>query len=50
MAQRYQELGWFTRNVFNRAVAEVARAGVGVAGSRVLEVQAGRRASGGARP
>jgi hypothetical protein len=39
MAQRYQEPGWFTRNVMSRAVAVLTRAGVSVAGSRVLEVQ-----------
>jgi deazaflavin-dependent oxidoreductase (nitroreductase family) len=31
--------GWFTKNVFNRIVAALTRAGVGVYGSRVLEVQ-----------
>lgn len=35
----YQEPGWFTRNVFNRAVAALTRAGVSVAGSRVLETK-----------
>lgn len=39
MAAHYQQPGWFTRNVFNRAVAGLTRAGVSVAGSRVLEVQ-----------
>ena len=34
----YQEAGWFTRNVFNRAVAGLTRMGVSVVGSRVLEV------------
>ena len=34
----YQRAGWFTKNVFNRAVALLTRAGVSVAGSRVLEV------------
>jgi deazaflavin-dependent oxidoreductase (nitroreductase family) len=34
----YQEAGWFTRNVFNRAVAALTRMGVSVVGSRVLEV------------
>ena len=29
--------GWFTRNVFNRAVAGLTRLGVSVMGSRVLE-------------
>jgi deazaflavin-dependent oxidoreductase (nitroreductase family) len=35
----YQRAGWFTKNVFNRAVAFLTRRGVSVAGSRVLEVQ-----------
>jgi deazaflavin-dependent oxidoreductase (nitroreductase family) len=35
----YQRAGWFTKNVFNRAVAALTRAGVSVAGSRVLEVR-----------
>lgn len=35
----YQRPGWFTRNVFNRAVAGLARLGVSIAGSRVLEVR-----------
>ncbi|MGF7234972.1 MAG: nitroreductase/quinone reductase family protein [Frankia sp.] len=35
----YREPGWFTRNVFNRAVAALTRAGVSVLGSRVLEVR-----------
>lgn len=39
MAAHFQQPGWFTRNVFNRAVAGLTRAGVSVAGSRVLEVQ-----------
>ena len=38
-APRYQEPGWFTRNVFNRIVAGLARMGIGIAGSRVLEVK-----------
>jgi deazaflavin-dependent oxidoreductase (nitroreductase family) len=38
MAAHYQRAGWFTKNVFNRAVASLTRAGVSVAGSRVLEV------------
>ncbi|HEY0318341.1 MAG TPA: nitroreductase family deazaflavin-dependent oxidoreductase [Solirubrobacterales bacterium] len=36
---RFQEPGWFTRNVFNRIVAGLARLGISLAGSRVLEVQ-----------
>jgi deazaflavin-dependent oxidoreductase (nitroreductase family) len=35
----FQEPGWFTRNVFNRAVAGLTKAGISVAGSRVLEVK-----------
>ena len=38
----YRRPGWFTRNVFNRAIAGLTRAGISVWGSRVLEV-AGRR-------
>lgn len=37
-APRYKEPGWFTRNVFNRIVAGLTRAGISVWGSRVLEV------------
>jgi deazaflavin-dependent oxidoreductase (nitroreductase family) len=39
MEQRFQEPGWFTRNVFNRLVALLTRLGLSVAGSRVLEVK-----------
>jgi deazaflavin-dependent oxidoreductase (nitroreductase family) len=35
----YQEPGWFTRNVFNRAVAGLTRMGVSVWGSRELRVR-----------
>jgi deazaflavin-dependent oxidoreductase (nitroreductase family) len=42
MADHYQRPGWFTTHVFNRIVALMTSAGVGVYGSRVLEV-AGRR-------
>jgi deazaflavin-dependent oxidoreductase (nitroreductase family) len=35
----YQRPGWFTTHVFNRAVAALTRAGVSVAGSRILEVR-----------
>jgi deazaflavin-dependent oxidoreductase (nitroreductase family) len=38
----YEPPGWFTRHVFNRAVAVLTRLGVSVWGSRVLEVP-GRR-------
>jgi deazaflavin-dependent oxidoreductase (nitroreductase family) len=37
-AQRYVEPGWFTRNVFNRAVRRLSRLGVSVLGSRELGV------------
>jgi len=36
---RYQAPDWFTRNVFNRAVAGLTRLGVSVWGSRILEVR-----------
>ena len=39
MAQRYVTPGWFTRNIFNRAVAALTRLGISVWGSRVLEVR-----------
>ncbi len=39
MTERFQEPGWFTKNVFNRIVAWLTRGGVSVAGSRVLEVR-----------
>jgi deazaflavin-dependent oxidoreductase (nitroreductase family) len=39
MEAHFQEPGWFTRNVFNRAVALLTRLGISVAGSRVLEVR-----------
>ncbi len=35
----YQAPGWFTRNVFNRAVGRLTRMGVSVLGSRVLETR-----------
>jgi deazaflavin-dependent oxidoreductase (nitroreductase family) len=38
-ASRFQEPGWFTKNVFNRLVAGATRVGISVAGSRVLEVK-----------
>lgn len=43
----YQAPGWFTRNVFNRAVTRLTRLGISVRGSRVLEVRG--RTSGQAR-
>jgi deazaflavin-dependent oxidoreductase (nitroreductase family) len=39
MAERYQRPGWFTKHVFNPAVAGLTRVGLSVAGSRVLEVR-----------
>ena len=36
---RFQEPGWFTKHVFNPLVAMLSKAGLSVAGSRVLEVQ-----------
>jgi deazaflavin-dependent oxidoreductase (nitroreductase family) len=36
---RYQRPGWFTKQIFNRAVAGLTRVGISVAGSRVLEVR-----------
>jgi deazaflavin-dependent oxidoreductase (nitroreductase family) len=39
MDARFAKPGWFTKNVFNRAVAGLTRAGISVAGSRILEVR-----------
>ncbi len=36
---RYLEPGWFTRNVFNRAVRRLTRVGISVYGSRELRVR-----------
>jgi len=41
-SDRYRRPGWFTRHVFNRAIAGMTRLGVSVWGSRVLRVR-GRR-------
>jgi deazaflavin-dependent oxidoreductase (nitroreductase family) len=38
VAQHYQAPDWFTTHVFNRLVAGLTRLGIGVYGSRVLEV------------
>jgi deazaflavin-dependent oxidoreductase (nitroreductase family) len=38
-APHYEKPDWFTRNVFNRLVAALARAGVSIWGSRVLEIR-----------
>ncbi|MGO9342603.1 MAG: nitroreductase/quinone reductase family protein [Acidimicrobiales bacterium] len=35
----YKKPGWFTRNIFNRTVSGLTRAGVSIFGSRVLEVK-----------
>lgn len=39
MPSDYRRPGWFTRNVFNRAVAGLTRHGISLLGSRVLEVK-----------
>lgn len=39
MEERFQEPGWFTKNVFNPIVAWFSRRGLSLAGSRVLEVK-----------
>jgi deazaflavin-dependent oxidoreductase (nitroreductase family) len=36
---RYQEPGWFTRNVFNKLIAGLTGLGISVLGSRVLAVR-----------
>lgn len=36
---KYLEPGWFTRNVFNRAVSGLGRLGISLAGSRTLTVR-----------
>jgi deazaflavin-dependent oxidoreductase (nitroreductase family) len=36
---RFQEPGWFTRNVFNKTIAGLTGLGVSIMGSRVLEVK-----------
>ena len=36
---RYQQPGWFTKHVFNRAVRRLTRTGLSVAGSRELRVR-----------
>src|SRR5262245_35339931 len=37
--RHYRAPGWFTRNVFNRAIAFASRLGLSVWGSRVLQVR-----------
>jgi deazaflavin-dependent oxidoreductase (nitroreductase family) len=37
--RHYREPGWFTKHVFNNAVAGATRLGISVWGSRVLEVK-----------
>ena len=39
VGSHYRAPGWFTRNVFNRAIAFLTRHGVSVLGSRVLAVK-----------
>jgi deazaflavin-dependent oxidoreductase (nitroreductase family) len=39
MEEKFQQPGWFTKNVFNRFVGLLTRLGISVAGSRVLEVK-----------
>jgi deazaflavin-dependent oxidoreductase (nitroreductase family) len=39
VSDHYQEPGWFTKNVFNRAVAGLTKMGISVKGSRVLAVR-----------
>jgi deazaflavin-dependent oxidoreductase (nitroreductase family) len=39
MEDRYIRPGWFTKHVFNRAVAILTKAGVSVWGSRILAVR-----------
>lgn len=39
MPSHYRAPGWFTRNVFNRAVAFLTRHGVSIVGSQVLAVR-----------
>lgn len=38
-SDHFQKPGWFTRNVFNRALGGLTALGISVAGSRVLEVK-----------
>lgn len=37
--RQYREPGWFTRNVFNRAVAGLTGLGISILGSRILAVR-----------
>ena len=39
LAKRYVRPDWFTRNIVNRLVAGMTRAGISIWGSRVLEVR-----------
>lgn len=38
-SDHFQEPGWFTRNVFNRALGSLTALGISIYGSRVLEVK-----------
>jgi deazaflavin-dependent oxidoreductase (nitroreductase family) len=48
VAATYQKPGWFTKHIFNSAVAGLTRLGLPLAGSRILEVKG--RKSGEWRP
>ena len=39
MAAHYKQPGWFTKNVFNRAIQGLTKLGVSVWGSRILAVR-----------
>jgi deazaflavin-dependent oxidoreductase (nitroreductase family) len=39
VAEHFKAPGWFTRHVFNPAIAGLTRLGIGVYGSRILEVR-----------
>ncbi len=39
MSDHFQRPGWFTTNVFNRAVAWLTRIGISIWGSRILRVR-----------
>src|SRR5215207_9554971 len=42
ISPHYRQPGWFTRNVFNRAVEGLTRLGVSVWGSRIVRANGGR--------
>jgi deazaflavin-dependent oxidoreductase (nitroreductase family) len=39
VAEHFQAPGWFTRHVFNPAIAGLTRIGIGIYGARILEVR-----------